>query len=177
MEILKHVYGIDACLFEIVNAVPRLLVYLPEPTRDEVDDIGTSPYEIRITMVPQGLWFTFRFGKLGWMEAPYAPAITEQKEIEALFKTDGCNMQCILVDSETNKIAATRTIEWNQVFFEAFKKEVIRLRRADFNERQYRQMLQLFQRVLTVKEIADKAVVRSFSYDWAVPHMLFPLHD
>lgn len=160
-DVLPQYMGsyIDATQFNFVKGYSILLIIVPDPTQEELRQIKYEPFEMRMTCFPDTLWLTFRFGKLGFMDAPFTPHLT--KGIQYPKGLDGaCDiLQIFVIDSVTGAVKAIRAISYSEAFSAALRVGCMCLLPQDFNADVYDYLLHTTQLKYSAEEIANVATV------------------
>lgn len=101
-EYLGHSDGLK---FTIDNEGSYLTILLDRPTMEEIEAI-TSFVEMQMTCFPNCLWFTFRFGNLDWMEAPFNPYFCADNadDLIADLKKACAKIKITLLDTSTAEV-------------------------------------------------------------------------
>ncbi len=155
----QYIGRYDSIQFDFRKGCSILLIFLPDPTQEELREIKYQPFEARMTCLPDVLWLTFRFGNLGFMDAPFSPHLTNG--IQYPTDLDGaCDiLQIFVIDSATGTVKAIRAISYSEGFSAALRVGCMCLLPQDFNATAYDYLLCSTQQRYSAEEIAKAATV------------------
>ncbi len=160
-QILANRIGsLDSYVFDLSNTGAYLLITLSNPTLEEIASMS-KPGEIRMTCFHRLVFFTFRFGKLNWADAPYNPHLsTQASDLRRTLFQSCSHMTVILCNSVNSEIMFSGTVKFNDELSAAMRTAVMLLLSEDFSKDEYERLYMAVQEKYTSTQIAEAAVAR-----------------
>lgn len=129
----------EGTMIEISDAGAVLKVFFNEPTQNEIKQFQSGePFEIRVTELYDVIMFTFKFGCLNWMDAPYNPHLSKDLNgLELLEEGQGLALTIVLVDTKTGIIKNMRLVSLSTYFTKSLFKYILDSKSKPFDLNQY----------------------------------------
>ena len=92
--------GIDGCIMEMSESGLILHLLMNIPSAFELQEASVqAPFEIRFCPIHNIGFFTFQFGRLPWMDAPFSPNLHDRVHLPKLDEGTGLALTVVLVDT------------------------------------------------------------------------------
>lgn len=135
----KAVNHQEAPVFDIDDCGINLSVYIRRPTAHEAEQFASGkPFEIRLVQLRNVIFPMFKFGDMGWMDAPYNVHLSKNlNKLEVPADGQGLAMTVHLYDTVTGKLLCNRLISLSSEISRGLIKMVAEQAEKPFNMREY----------------------------------------
>lgn len=135
----KAVNHQEAPVFDIDDCGINLSVYIRRPTTHEAEQFASGkPFEIRLVQLRNVIFPMFKFGDMGWMDAPYNVHLSKNlNRLEVPADGQGLAMTVHLYDTVTGKLLCNRLISLSSEISRGLIKMVAEQAEKPFNMREY----------------------------------------
>lgn len=148
--------------FDITDSGAVLYIAYDRPTPEEVNAItkSGSRFEIRFTKVQDILFFTFKFGSLSWMDAPFSLSLAQNlNSLQTLRDGEGLALHIVFVDSRSGAIVNQRLIGLTTDFTWDLYDTLHNIDDITMSEDEYQQKIYLLTRQYSTKELVSRGSV------------------
>lgn len=139
--ILKHAIGkADGPQINISDSGIDILVHMKKPSEEEKMQFEAqkSPFQMKLALEKNIIFFLLKFGDMPWMDAPYnvhlSEGLTTLPEIE---EGRGLAARVYLIDTNTGKIEAMRLLGLTTSISKLIVKLVKNQQNTEFNMSEY----------------------------------------
>lgn len=137
-----------------------LCVTLDKPTKTELDAYGKDIKEIRLACVENAMWFTFRIGGLGWIDAPYTPKLSKNLHLidsPVRFAELCRKITVVVIDTSTGTVGQVKEIALDDAFADTIFKLVYAIKAQPFDKMAYDDLLASVENTYSPGEIAEQS--------------------
>lgn len=154
----------DSLQIDMTDDGSFLIIALKEPTNDEIRSFINTNWEIRLTCFRYGMWFTFKFGSLDWMDAPYHPLLSNNLNIPEGLDRACAGLTIMLINSLDGRILLLDTVDYSEDFADKVSTSIIAMTKLSFDMSEYDMFLSRVKKQYSSEQIASQALGSFISY-------------
>ena len=153
-EIEEYIGDLESNQINIDENGFMLLSKLNHITNEELSEVYNGIFEMRIAKINNAVWFTFKFGNLGWAEAPFSLHLSNLHDKSSYIKY--CQtLRIVWIDTENGRVAMLLEIDINSNVQHIIKSYVDATYRMPFETVSYHNQLLSVQSRYSVEKIAQ----------------------
>lgn len=120
-----------------------LKIFIKSPTSKETQNIKKGVFSASIKKIDDIIFFLFRFGTGAWMDAPYSPHSSAEKNLKLEYPTEnlGYALTVFFIDADTGILKVVKLIGLdNELSIKLFNM-INEVKNKDFNKEEYNQKI------------------------------------
>lgn len=129
----------DSVLFDIKDTDAMVFVLFNKPTKIELANFKQEmPFEIATSIIDGVIYFTFKFGCMDWMDAPYSPHLSRHlTTFEIPEENYGIPLTIYVVDTSDGTVKTMRLIGLGTEFSKHLISTVMEAKMTPYDPAQY----------------------------------------
>lgn len=149
----------DRTIIDTDNVSLNFVMVIKKPTEQEIVQMNGTK-EVRLTLLGNAIWFTFKFGTLNWCDAPYSPHLSQTTDFSVVYNDIYRKINIVLIDSTDGKVKYCSTSKFTNDFSNYLLETSLGLMKRPFSKMQYDELLSTVINMYSAKQISQIAVKR-----------------
>lgn len=153
-EIPEYIGDVEANQIQLNEDGFMLLCKHRHITNDELFNMYSGSFDLRVTSIYNIVWFTFRFGNLHWEEAPFTLHLSDVND-KFNFEKYCQYFRFVVIDTENGRVALIMELDLNQQGMDILQKCIGDTFSLPFDALSYYKLASNIQSMTTVTQIAQ----------------------